>query len=519
MRASAQDTGVTLFYAVTTNLNGGGITLAQPEASLDANSQLWQVNPANAQQPASIFTYTSSNGMASVYPNSLGSDSAHADAVGRILYGTLTGIATNLARVDSFEANYFVNNYILGVLPQAIGDPLVNQSFAFGPLSVADQQQVDTGYDNNAAKTQTLFVSSVNNYGTSGANSTNASSPGTAYNCIGVGAYANGTFGNGIGPTIDNGRCKPDLTAPWGETSGSVPQVCGAAAILMQAALRGDGGSDTNSAFDMRTIKALLLNGATKTPDWTNSSSSPLDMRYGAGILNLFNAYEQLIGGKQSFSISTSVSTGAAHPPTSAPGTVPVLRGWDFNTNTSSTFNDVIKHYYFTTTNRASNAKLTATLVWNRQQNQTKINNLSLFLYNAANSNLVTCSTSKVDNVEHIFVPQLPPGRYDLQVWKAGGSSPLTIVSAAEPYALVWNFALPPTNPPVLNISQAGAKVALSWPILPTGFVVQAATNLNPTVSWSTNNLPAPSYTNQLNYLLLNATNPMQFFRLFGTNF
>ena len=39
----------------------------------------------------------------------------------------------------------------------------------------------------------------------------------------------------------------------------------------MQAGLRGDGGSDTNAAADMRTIKALLLNGAVKPADWTNS--------------------------------------------------------------------------------------------------------------------------------------------------------------------------------------------------------------------------------------------------------
>ena len=78
----------------------------------------------------------------------------------------------------------------------------------------------------------------------------------------------------------------------------------------------------------------------------------------------------------------------------------------------------------------------TATLVWNRQQNQTNINNLDLFLYNCANSNLVTCSTSLVDNVEHIFLPQLAQGRYDLQVLKNGGAT----VSTNETYALAWEF-------------------------------------------------------------------------------
>ena len=206
----------------------------------------------------------------------------------------------------------------------------------------------------------------------------------------------------------------------------------------MQAGLRGDGGGDTNSAADIRTVKALLLNGAVKPADWTNVAPSPLDYRYGAGVLNVFNSYEQLAGGKHGFIVSTTGSTGGAHPPTGAAGTVGVLSGWDFNTNTSGKFPsqfDAVNHYYFNVTNGASNATFTATmtLVWNRQQNQTAINDLNLFLYNCANSNLVACSTSLVDNVEHIFVPKLAPGRYDLQVWKAGGSG---IVSASEIYAL-----------------------------------------------------------------------------------
>ena len=120
--------------------------------------------------------------------------------------------------------------------------------------------------------------------------------PATCYNGIGVGAYGGSSS---IGPTLDNGRAKPDITAPGlRTTSFSTPQVAGAAAVLMQAGLRGDGGGDTNSAADIRTVKALLLNGAIKPADWTNHAASPLDTRYGAGVLNVFNSYKQLAGGK-----------------------------------------------------------------------------------------------------------------------------------------------------------------------------------------------------------------------------
>ena len=267
-------------------------------------------------------------------------------------------------------------------------------------------------------------------------NSLQVCAPGTAYNCISVGAYRNGIYYNSIGPTLDNGRCKPDITAPAGATSFSTPQVSGAVALLMQAALRGDGGSDTNSAFDLRTIKALLLNGAVKPADWTNSNSSPLDARYGAGVLNVFNAYEQLAGGKNNSCATNLISLGAAHPPAAVTNTISSGSGWNFQTLASSATNDAVNDYFF----NASNGAVTATLVWNRQLGQTNINDLDLFLFNAANSNLVACSTSRVDNVEHIFVPQLAAGRYDLQVLKNGGTN---VVSDAETYALAWAFVSP----------------------------------------------------------------------------
>ena len=332
------------------------------------------------------------------------------------------------------------------------------------------QQAIDSACDDYAARYNTLFVSAVGNGGP-------VNPPSTCYNGIGVGAYLTGTNYSSVGPTLDNGRAKPDLTAPENVTSFSTPQVSGAAAVLIQAGLRGDGGRATNSAADIRTVKALLLNGAVKPSDWTNIPPSPLDTRYGAGILNVFNSYEQLAGGKYGYIVATSVPLGSPHPPNGASGTIGALSGWDFNTNTSSSTSDEVNHYYFNVTNSLTNAAFTATatLVWNRQRNQTNINNLNLFLYDAVSSNLVASSTSLVDNVEHIFVPKLASGRYDLQVWKAGGTSGVTIVSTAETYALAWEF-----SSTLLNLAPSGTNLALTWPIYPDGFVLASATSLTP---------------------------------------
>jgi hypothetical protein len=498
--------GVTLLRAVTTNIDGSCIRVAQPEADADSDTNdpsAFEVNPASVNQPVARFAYISAAGATNTFPNAVGNESGHADTVGDIFYGLAGGVATNIAHVDNYDANFYVTNYVFNLVP-APAASIVNQSFTFNTLDVADQQAIDSAYDDYSETFGTLFVSAADNFGYS----PTVCAPGTSYNCISVGAYANGTYYNSIGPTIDNGRCKPDITAPSEETSYSTAQVSGAAALLMQAELRGDGGGDTNSASDMRTIKALLLNGAIKPSDWTNIAPSPLDYRYGAGVLNVFNSYKQLAGGKNSYIVSTNISNGSPHPPTGDIGTICVLSGWDFNTNSSATNFDGVNHYYFNVSNGLSGAQFTATatLVWNRQLGETNINNLGLYLYDALSSNLVACSTSLVDNVEHIWLPQLPQGRYDLQVLKNGGSN---TVSDSETYALAFEFFSLP-----LSLAPSGTNTVLSWPVYPTGFAVESTTNLTSPAVWNTNNIPPPTVTDNQNYILLNVTNANQYFRL-----
>ncbi len=502
--------GIPALRAVTTNLNGAGIRVAQPEANQNGGNPpyAFEVSPAYVGQPTNLFTYYSRLGSATGFTNGVGVESSHGDSVAGIFYGAASGTATNLAHVDNFDADYFINACIVSNLV-SFNAAVVNQSFVDSDTN--SQSAYDDAYDNYSLQHKILFISGAGNIGMTGPR---VLPPSTSYNGISVSAYYAGTNYGGIGPTPAGGRCKPDLTGYSPFTSTSTPLVSGAAALLMQGALRGDGGADTNSADDFRTIKALLLNGAVKLIGWTNSSSSPLDARHGAGLLNVFNSYEQLTGGKQGSIISNLVSTGAAHPPTGANGTVTALSGWDFRTNTSSSSpgKDSIHHYYFNITNANSSVKFSvaATLVWNRQLNQPTINNLNLFLYNTANSNLVLCSTSLVDNVEHIYQNNLSPGRYDLQVWKAGGSG---MVSASEPYALAWQFV----SAPALTIS-GGANPALTWPLYPAGFLIEAQTNLS-SGTWSTNGFSTPDITNGLNSIQLSTTNAAQFFRLRSPNF
>ena len=494
--------GVTLLRQTTTNLDGTGIHVGHAEAEATVNGNDWEVNPGQTNPPVNLpvsnFSYHS-NTTANTYPNSLGTESGHANTVAEYFYGLPGGVATNVAHIDEYEANYFV----LVTVPNqtAITTKVVNQSF----IDSMDRQQTDdNSYDYYAARYCTLFITAVGNGGA-------VSPPATCYNGIGVAAYQGSSS---VGPTTDNGRAKPDITAsqspPNQETSYTTPLVAGAAAILLEAGLRGDGGSATNSASDTRTLKALLLNGALKPQDWTNGSAFPLDARYGSGVLNVFESYKQLAGGQHAYIATSSVATNNSHPPTSSTNNISSLVGWDFNTNTSSSSDDVINHYYFNlVSTNTTNATFTgtATLVWNRQQNKTAINELDLYLYNTATTTLVARSSNTVDNVKHIFVPQLPSGRYDLQVLKKGGNG-TNFVTASETYALAFEFFSVK-----LSFTYSGGNVVLTWPVYPAGFMLESTPNLNAPIAWSSVNT-APVVANNLNSVTISATSGNQFFRL-----
>src|SRR5260221_2211345 len=159
-RADDLDTiGVTLLRLTQPGLTGAGVKGAQPEAG----SPTWEVNPASPNQPLSLFTYWSSSGTDTNFPNALGSESGHADEVGGLFYGLGSGVATNVEHLDNYAAGYFYNTLISS--KTVIAAKVVNQSFIFTTVTTLQQQSYDSAYDNYIVQYNTLFASGAGNGG------------------------------------------------------------------------------------------------------------------------------------------------------------------------------------------------------------------------------------------------------------------------------------------------------------------------------------------------------------------
>lgn len=398
----------------SSGLNGSGVKVAQVEADAGCPqvTNQFEVSPYYVNrrlEDGFLWKWIRSPYVADYFPNEAGSESDHADIVGQIFYGRTNtsnpeGVSYAVARVNNYQSDWFLFGYVGRLNALSDDEKVVNQSFTYNG---AEDPNIDMYWDNYVSTFSTVFASSI---GDVGQNYDHPGSPAAAYNVIGVAAFQGSSV---VGPTNDGlARSKPDITAPAEATSFSAPMVAGAAALLLQAA------GSTQYASDPRTVKALLLNGAIKpiyqanaAERWAHTETAPLDPRYGAGILNAFNSYKQLQAGKR------------------GPGGYSgVQAGWDFGSISASS----TKTYTFTLTGGPYTG--TATLVWHRRQNQSSINNLNLTLLNGGD--VIAASTSTVDNVEHLFLQELPAGTYDLKVERTNN-----VVSGDEDYALAFNFA------------------------------------------------------------------------------
>jgi len=304
-------------------------------------------------------------------------------------------------------------------------------------------------------------------------NGTNASDPplypGASSNTIGVGVVSSVNTGDPatdlthfalayperstLGPT-DDGRCKPDVIAPgnclvaradeqrgytmsgdW--SSFATPVTAGVIGLLVQAAQQETALEEALSPKGGSCVlKAILMNSATKLPFWHKGQLSmeddreaPLDLVQGAGMVNAVGAYRLLTAGQM------------------LPGDVPAA-GWDLNQLDAE---ERLPQVYRMAVDEPAGKILTATLVWNRHYSRTypferldgtdsdlRVEVWAIDPENSSNDLLLDYCDSRVDNVEHIYVPMLPEySLYELVVSYSDMEAP-TSSPVSERYAVTW---------------------------------------------------------------------------------
>ena len=405
--------------------NGAGVPVAQVEAP--EGPGIYAANPNNANgRPGFAMTF---NGTTTVP----GSFSGHANLVAGVFWANGT-MGSGITNVDAWDANTWINTILLGSgtnLPPSTYFPKVSNHSYIAELDPpgtpnglfqAEAEMILLRSDYLVDRARHIMVVGAGNNGST----TPSALFGSGYNSIAVGR-ADGGGGQGITSIAVAGRVKPDLVAPLGTVSTTTPAVAAAAALLVQTA------GSTPFADRPQTIKAVLMAGARKSDfdsatggPWSQTTTRPLDPRFGAGMLNVNNSHLILTAGRQAASSSSVV------PQT----------GWDFDTIDTGT-GAADRRYFFDVAAGDTVRTFSAALTWHRQfQNgnadQFTFANLDLKLY-ASNANFelvgapLSESLSTVDNVEHLWrTDGMTAGRYAIIV-EANGA-------AVTDFAVAWQF-------------------------------------------------------------------------------
>lgn len=347
--------------------------------------------------------------------------SGHANATAAVIYGT-RGMAPGIRKAYFMSSSDFLGKECLKT---GTGEPPDPQDIRLSSHSWIGEagggEDALRRIDYLADKYDALFVVGVNN----GSDSKVPLLLASAYNVISVGNYVGASSG-GYTRAEGAGRCKPEIVAPGGLTSFATPVVTAAAARLMEAA---DQMKEEPSAKRVEVLKAVIMAGAEKPATWKRAAGKPLDEHLGAGRLRIDTSYAVLAAGR------------------SHPGAVKQRYGWAHEGMTP------MQSQAYTFTSHRPLGEASIMLVWNRKIdgrtifdaksrrgvwiNTPRLGDFNLRLYctdSAGNESLVAESAGTQDNLEHIHLNELRPGRYRIEVIR-GDNLP-----ESWEYALAWRI-------------------------------------------------------------------------------
>jgi len=360
----------------------------------------------------------------------------HANATARIVYGP-NGVAPGVGVVHVYSSSDWLGpGYLNAGSAEPPADELprvFNHSWisgTSGPQAAHVLRRLDWQVDER----DVIMCVGVNN------NAKSSVPPllGSAYNAIAVGSGV-GTSSGGYTKIEVEGRCKPDIAGHGKLTSFTTPVIAGLAARLVEFADRIDaeahrgGGDPPKAAARAETIKAVILAGATKPDGWAAAEGHPLDEHYGAGVAHLDRSLRIFEAGR---------AAPARHHEGGG--------GWAFEQLAAEA-----EHRY--TFELTEPAELSLVLTWHRRvfgkPADVTINrpgqpepqkarvwvdapmvadlDVELVRLGEGEAQPVAASASRIDNVEHIYVPKLEPGRYAV-----------TVKRLTDQYDQPWDYAL-----------------------------------------------------------------------------
>jgi hypothetical protein len=406
-------------------VNGDGVNVGIVEARVGGN---YLVNPASSQFAGK--TIIDGSGLTSEI-------SGHANAVAIRQFGNMGSMTPGVTTITNYEANDWVGRILgnaAGVAPAPQPFSVMNHSYIGNGYSTAEAVEINRRIDFLAERDNITHTVGLNN-GT-------GNIPqifGQSYNTIVVGR-SDGNHSAGLTTLNGAGRVKPDIVAPQTTVSNAAP-IVSSAAILLRAQGAAAGNTD---AIHNEVTKAVLMAGATKTEfsSWANTSTRPLDERYGVGELNIYNSYRIMEAGE--------IDGLLTDPPANAN-----LLGWDYGEN----INSGEELFYNFDLDRIAEASFL--LTWNAQISDSggdldydtlELTDLNMRLYDSTGSfaaSIVGESLSTVDNVEHLYFTDLAAGRYTLGVSGLAGPS--------TDFGLAWRITAVPEPSSVALLAMFGS--------------------------------------------------------------
>lgn len=409
---------------------GANVILGQVEAE-DANGQYVAFD--NASTPAEFdgkYIAKRSGGTNTA--------SSHATMVGGTCYGLDDGLAPGITFINAWHVNGWLGSDYMhtgegsGTPPDAAmgAQKIWNHSWVGSTGSTTTDTELLRRLDWVVSRDDVVVVVGLNN----GTQQQPLLSYG--FNTIAVGRRdGDHSAGDVPSPYDGQGRMKPDITGPLYTTSETTATVSAAAAMLVQQVR--DDESLASDGESLPVVKSILMasamhNGASGEV-WTNGAAEsgndrglteqPLDATVGAGHLDVNRSHLVMSAGQQPGAASGENAADQAgwSLESISPGD---QRSWLIESAgitqefaALSTWNRTVANNFGSYTLADMDLELLRLTATGEVTSLTGYRGLNAF--DAGN----VASRSVVDNVEHLYITGLQPGRYILRITRGAGDA------------------------------------------------------------------------------------------------